>query len=51
MKEQECRFTSIITVWCNKCKEDVVHECGKNLKTDEKVKLCLGCDTITVLKK
>ena len=51
MKESDCRFTGIKIVWCDKCKNRFMHEVGIVKKTKEKVKICLRCQKITIIKK
>ena len=50
MKEENCKFTQINENHCKECKRKVLHEFGTDLKTKEKVKKCIKCDTITILK-
>jgi len=51
MKESDCRFSGIKRAWCEECKREVLHETGINKVTKEKVKLCICCETITIIGK
>jgi len=51
MKESNCHFTCIRSIWCKECHETVLHETGINLVTKDKVKMCIKCSTITITGK
>jgi len=51
MKESNCYFTCIKSIWCKECHKEVLHETGINLVTKEKVKMCIHCDKITITGK
>jgi len=51
IREEDCRFTSVKMTRCEECNNDhLMHEFGKVLKTQQKVKQCLCCGKITIVK-
>ena len=49
MKEKDCWLTMMKFSYCKICEDEILHEFGYSKEDHLRVKMCIKCDTVTII--